>query len=667
MKHYLFIPILFLATTISAQIKDTRAVLDIHGRVNEISVSPDEKIWLTTAVGNTYYANSIDSNWYYGKSFYQSVYSHENPSLDRISFFNTDTAIMTGYICGKKEEYKKTGVFLTKKNGLYITKDGGRSWELVNFGNGSWIYNVFVDKTGKAWMGGSSGEILYSEDFGQHWEKLNSPYNSSSRMHYIFMENETNGISGASYSKIYTTANNWKTYEKINAPFPPQKKIFGSDIKKVLYWKNFIVVNQNRHIFYSDRNKIEWKRFPIKIIDFELDNDSKELFAITDSLKIVLFSSPTDFITLSDKQLLGYPIDMKVVNHSLYIVCNRRFIESRYEIYKVNKQEMIRSIPYTSDRKIAQPNIIKKGEKITWGISNNQIYLSDTQNDWYRENALKFDIENITLLDDSTAILWNGEDNYLYSLQNRTPVIYYPKNPLKDFFSSPIKSLSINAGISGCSGRSYDEIFYNRINDSILTTTKFTSNKRSSNSDTLFKNEINSNLLKTILLSIDSNPDKMPSLSDFLITEKDKKNYLTLIDWHLKDTKRFYKNRKFKPNKDFYYSIPLIIDTLNDTVLHTLLKRREDVWSTGKNWITIQIVNNNNDVITISRNYYSFSYPPCSLPWKFEYKETTFNSYEIKLSQYINSCLPQNFMHKEIFENTFLFMMIENYLRDLNK
>jgi len=79
---------LLFATPFWGQTKDRRAELDIQGRVNEISVSPDEKIWLVTAIGNTYYTDNIDSNWHYGKPIFESTdeYGFGNPSFDRISF-----------------------------------------------------------------------------------------------------------------------------------------------------------------------------------------------------------------------------------------------------------------------------------------------------------------------------------------------------------------------------------------------------------------------------------------------------------------------------------------------------------------------------------------------------------------------------------------------------
>ncbi len=661
MKNCIYILTLLLTTTVLGQTKDRRAELDISGRINQISVSPDEKIWLVTAIGNIYYTNNIDSNWHYAKPIFKSTdkLDIENPHLDRISYFNKDTAIMTGYISASTKEYKK--------NGYFLTKDAGNTWKLLDFGGDSWIYNVIVDKQGNAWMGGSSGEIFFSKDFGQHWEKLNSPYNSFSRMHCIFMLNSTTGISGALQNEIYTTSDNWKSNKKIKTPYDQKKYNIPNGytdnrIEKILIWNNYIVVNQNGHIYYSELNKIYWKPFPIKIFDFELDNDSKTLFAISDSLKIVSLTSPTEFHLVTDKQLPSYPIDIKVVNGSLFV------ISSGYEVYKVDKNGLTRSIPYTEDKKIEEPEILKQGTKLVWGTNGNQIYLADdNKRDWYREKALDFYIKDFRLLNDSIAILWDGfKNNYIYSLSDHKPKLYYPETPLKTFLTSPIKSFVINSGSQGCFHSYDDEVRYESVNDSILETTKTYSNKDQEIKSSNFNNKINSSTLTNVLNDINSNPSAIPTFKDFHITESDKKNYLTMVDNELKNkgTDYFEKNKKI--NKDFYYSVPAMLDTLNNSIISTIYNQPEGWSSTTNNWFSIQIINQNNETLNIVRSYYVKTLP-WNLPWKFEYNGQYFNCYNIELSRLIKACIDEDFTDKKVFSNSRLIMEVADYLWNMEE
>lgn len=656
MRNCIFIILIFLVATVYGQTKDRRAELGIDGRVNEISISPDEKIWLVTAIGNIYYTNDIDSNWHYGQSIFQSTneFGLDRPHLERISFFNKDTAIMTGYISVNKDD--------NSKNGLYFTKDGGNSWTLLDYGGDSWIYDSFIDKNGNAWIGGSSGYIYYSKDFGQHWEKLNSPYNSNSRMHRIFMYNSHEGIAGALHNEIYTTSDNWKTNKKISTPFD-QKKYINDDnysddrIEKILFWNNYIVVNQNGNIFYSEANKIDWKSFTVKVVDFELDNETKKIFAITDSLEIISFSTPEDFHLVSKKTILGFPIDIKVVNHSLYV------ISSEYEVYKINEKGYTHVIPYTIDKKIDEPRIVQKGKRLIWGIDGKQIYLAEDSNyDWFRENVLEFEVDDFMLLNDSIAILWDGvKNNYLYSLHNHTSKIYYPNSPIKSLLDFPIKSFSINSGSGGCYHYSNNEVIYERVDDKTFTTTAVNVYNYHDKERITFNNKVNSKQLLNILASINSNPAKIPSLKEFEITERDKKNYISLVDNQLKNKDTDYLSGKKKINKTFYYSVPKMLDTLNDAIIQHILDQHEGTWSTTRNWFTIQIVNQNNDTLNVSRKYYVNTLP-WNLPWKCEYKGLNFNCYNIAFSRFINSCIPDDFMYKEVFDNRILIMQIADYL-----
>jgi len=659
MKHSISILTLLFATTVFGQTKDRRAELDIQGRVNEISVSPDEKIWLVTAMGNTYYTDNIDSNWHYGKPLFEKSeddYSVNNPHLERISFFNKDTAIMTGYISISKKEYRK--------NGYYLTTDAGKNWKLLDYGGNSWIYTIYTDKEGNAWMGGVSKELYYSNDFGKSWTTIKLPYKSCDRTYGIFMSNSKTGVASSDDNEIITTNNNWKTVYHLETPLD-QKKYQTDEsqgyvdkrISKIIIWSNYLVVNQNGHIFYSNKDKIEWMSFPIRVVDFEIDNDSKQLFAVTDSLRIVSFSTPSDFQTFTSERLTNYPIDVKVSNSSLFIVSNS------YDVYKVNKYGLRKSIPYTTDKKISEPRIVKEGTNLTWGVNGNQIYLFENKNpDWYRENSLDFGVSDFMLLSDSVAILWDGiRNNYIYSLKDHLAKIYFPESPLKNFLASPVKAFTINSGSQGCFHSVSNTVSYEEANDSTFATSKVSVNHYQDKEPSKFKNKVSRSPLSNSLMNINLNPSEIPSLKDFQINDQDKKNYLSMVDKRLKGKDDDYLDRKKKVNKEFYYSVPSMLDTLDNAIISTILNQREGMWSTTSNWFTIQILNQNNDTINISRNYYVTTLP-WNLPWQFEFNGLNFNCYSIDFSRFINSCIPDNFMDKGIFDNSVLIMEIADYL-----
>lgn len=646
---------LIISTVVNGQVeKDKRAELEIKGGFSEISVSPDEKLWLTTSTGNMYFTPIIDSNWHYSKSLFidESKLSMGMPRLERISFFNENKAIMTGYICSNKGS--------ADHDGLYYTEDGGKTWELINFGYDSWIYDIEVDKEGHAWMGGSKGEIYYSSDFGIHWVKLNSPFNSFSRMHTIFMSNEHRGIAGALHNTIYITDDNWQTSSKISSPLDQEMMVGASPydrIEKIIFWNDWIVVNQNGHIFYSKKDTIEWKKFPIKIIDFEIERGANELFAITSELGVISFTSPTEFQLVTNKKLNSSPRGLKIVNNSLFIV------GLELEVYKINSGSFKHSYLYTSDHKIHEPRIIKHSSNMKWGISDKHLYLSKKDSsDWYRENRFDFYISDFKIMNDSSVILFDKKDNgYMYHLQTQIIDNYVTKNPIQNFLNSPIKSVTINAGSMGCFHYYYDEVHYVKSNDSTITTNKYTKGDLKRNNSN-FKNQLPINKLMKALYEVDSSSNSIPSLKDFNITDIDKKKYLNLVDDRIKGKEEvdYFNNRKII-NEEFYNAVPKMLDSINDSVIAIVLNQHENIRSTTSNWFRIELVNHEGDSIQVSKQYYEQRLP-WHLPLTFEYNGLIFKSYNIEFARFVDECIPQEFFDKELFDNSRLIMEIADYL-----
>lgn len=655
MRYGIIILLIFLATHLYAQPKDTRAEVKVKGRVNEISVAPDGKIWLVTALGKIYYTNNIDSNWHYSMPlFIEDDNFLDHPSLDRISFFNNDTAIITGYISTDNDNLKK--------NGFYYTKDGGKSWKLCNYNGDEWIYDAFVQRTGNAWIGGSSGEIFFSKNFGQKWTKLNSPYNSSSRMSSIFMRNSNEGISGALGNNIYTTSNNWNSYKKIPTPLD-QKKYVSKEgsadarINKIVLWNNYLVVNQDGNIFYTDSHNIQWKKFPVSIISFSFDDKSNTLFAITDNLKIISFFSPGKFIFVSNRSLASPPINIKAINGALFV------IDNFYDIYKIDSKIFKQNSLFTTDHKIQDLDVTKEFGNLMWAASGNNLYLAEKNDqndyDWYREHILNFPVANITPINDYEAVLLDmSNNNHLYSIKKHSVVPYYPQRPLDKFIQYPIISVLIKAGSDGCFHSLANSIVYQKSDKTTLSTKEFSFGKPPDISNTAFINKANSDILIDILSSINSEPSFVPSIHDFDITEKDKKNYFDIVDKITENGSPISFDQI--NNKDVYLNVFRNIDTLKSGLLQKILDDGEGMSSTTTNWFNIEIINQHNDTLNINSKYYEHN-PPWNLPWVFEYNGITFNCYNLKFSKFINDCIPREFMQKESFDNSLLIMKIAHY------
>lgn len=639
-----------------AQQRDRRAELATDGGIKEISVSPDEKIWLTSISGKMYYTNNISENWHYGDSLENAETGRSyvrQPHLERISFFNKDTAIISGYISADKE-----GIH---QNGYYLTKNAGKSWELLNFGDDTWVYNAYVLPGGYAWMGGSSGAINFSKDYGQHWTKLNSPYNASSRIHTIYMKNNLEGVSGALHNEMYTTTDNWKSFMQIETPedqhlFDNKGEKGGYRIEKVVCWKDYIVVSQHQGIYYTKADVINWKLFAVNLIDVEVDSESGNLVGVTNDYQMVKFTTPDVYQLLSTEKLPEQPKDLQLVNGALYALLQDN------AVVKVTANGIQGGELFTEDHEIAIPELIREGKAVTWGVQNNQIYLTEhTQNDWYREAVLDFPVSDLKLVNDSTAIVWTTVNlNYKYSLVSHKAELYKPKTPLQLFLEFPITDVVINSGSTGCFHSFENEVYYSRVNDSTLATNDFYNDDKSNkgNVHTDFRHQANLQTLNAILVDINSNPEFMPTIADFGITKANKKAYL---EWVEEMFKKNNGKQLYQKNKAFFELIPSRLHEIDKTVIAKVLNKPEQIWSTTSHWFSVEITNSNDEVLTFYKDNFVKT-TPWYLGWEVEYKELHFNCYSIAFSKFIKDCLPQNFYGAEAFDNSKLLIEIAGYL-----
>ena len=677
MKSSLVLFLLFVLSLLTVQgqeyptndTRDYRAPLIIFGRINEISVAPDEQIWLTTAAGEIYYTNSIDSNWHYGSPLTSWHYGQPVPSprrnwsdipwedmpyIDRISFFNADTAIMTGSIPSSEGPQKL-------KSGYYRTTDGGHTWKLRDIGGDGWIYAAITSGYGFAWLGTADKTIYYSTDFGEHFKALKIPLKNSDRIYGLYMADAFHGIIGSDENEILITENNWRTARSIPTPLD-QKKVVASEldnrprINKVLMWGSYLIAEQCGKAFYTTTGKkVNWQAFPVRIYDFTLDKNTNLLWAVDDSLRVLTFTSPTEYVTPTDKRIPTYPIDIKAVNNSLYMILSNK------RVCRANHKGLICHFPYTSDQAIEDPCLMESGDHLIWGVEEKQLYIADKkERRWYREAELDFPTCGIKLLSDSVAILWDGLRNHRYSLPDHTIENYTLSEPLRDFLAVPIKKFSISSGSQGCFHYFNHQIEYNVTQDTLLKKALMSKEEGfKDRTDTMIDITVNVAQLVRLLKNVDTNPEKKPEIQDFNITKIDKTHYMGRVQKRL-DLGKYDFSKIEKKDKSLYSSIPDMLDDIDKATLCDILNMGEGFTSTTKSWFKIEFVNQNNDTCWM-RNFYYEDGDPWFLPWRFEYKGQHFNCYDVALSRFIKNCITEDFYGREAFDNAVLLMKIGDY------
>jgi len=666
MKSLLSLLAVLIQITVLAQTRDTRAKLDIMGRTGEANISPDGKIWLVSAMGETYYSNGIDSDWHYvmksEKTKYPAIASLDAAQMERVTFFDKDRAIITGYISSNPKDFTK--------DGYYRTTDGGKTWTLLSYGGNSWIYDACADARGNMWMGGSSGDIFYSHDFGEHWEKLKSPFGNN-RMHRIYMVDDKRGIGGALSNNIYSTENNWATNQQIPSPLDQKKYTGGSSfsddrIEQIVLFGHYIAVNQNGHIFYTDEKNIQWQKFPVDVQTFT--SDGSKLYAVTSDLRVLEFSDPLTYKPFTDIHLKKLPTSITLVNGALY------FSKNASAICRISPTEYKEHGLYTTDQPISDMDLIAKGQTLTWGSDGEDLYLSDNNGEaWYREASSDFPIHTIRPLGDTGVILWDGAKNHLYSLRTHAVTDYTDPNPIKDFMSTPVRRMLVESGSQGCFHHFENYVSWEDLFNSTLTVRACSTDRNSDYTtdqgrdvpqykNPLYHKDIKAQDIALLLAAIDSAPYAVPAIADFHITEKDKNEYKAGIDEWMKGAYYGEKKTQKEERKAFYTKVPDMVDTLSGSVVTDILDEKERMTSTTSMWFTIKLTNESGDSLIFYKRYYTQA--AWHLPWVVAYHGYYFMSHDIRFSRFIDGCLPDDFYGKSAFRNSALLAEIASYLYD---
>ena len=295
------------------------------------------------------------------------------------------------------------------------------------------------------------------------------------------MSDSLNGIIGTSghygNSKenfLYTTTDNWKTCTAVETPFS-QRKIDsdgkGLEVDEVYVWNNYYIVKQGKYYFFSNKSELNWERLHYHLQTISIDKVSKRIYGITDSLKVVEIKDFENYVDINAGLVKRKPKTFKSVNDCIYI------LDEDNELYKINKNLTKSTLLYSNEIQISPPIVQNALDNVKAGVEGKQILLFDNnQNKWYRSGAVDFYIHDFYLKNKTEAILWAGDNTYVYNLSNNRLEIFKYDNPLSDFLLFNMAEVAINCGRScgygGCHGVRFDQIIYEK-KDSLLFADKY--------------------------------------------------------------------------------------------------------------------------------------------------------------------------------------------------
>ncbi len=265
-KYLAFLIILALSVIdIHAQQRDRRADLNISCYL-DYAVSPSGRLWIATRCGMIYTADNIHSTWRTVKSNDDDL---SGKHYERVAPVDEKTAVVAGFLS-------------PGYNYVVRTTSSGMWWDTVTFDKRDhWVHGMYYDESGRIWMssalGRSRGAIIYSDDKGASFKVLNNKIPDNSGVDFITMVDADSGMAGTYYNQILTTSDNWKT---INLMPTPMDQLMADDkegrreiwVTRIQPWNHIVIASQGGESYYTDKNKIEWKKTPFAIRDYMLDD-----------------------------------------------------------------------------------------------------------------------------------------------------------------------------------------------------------------------------------------------------------------------------------------------------------------------------------------------------------------------------------------------------------
>lgn len=585
-----------------------RAEINLSGAFPAFALAPNGNCWLVSSEGLPYFTPDIWwSDWHCASPICPE---NNNDWLGhKLFFFSNDTALLCPRYNSDSSYY-------------YLTTDGGNTWIKKNFGIEVYMMDGCMDEENRLWLT-NRNTLLYTEDCGQTFHVLQMPLEDTSPPDYLFTLDMHDGVYGLaaldnfSQKQLLYTDDNWSSAHSV--PFPPDADPH-RQTDKVLIWNDYWVIKQNQAVFYTRADEVAWQHFPIPVVDFFPDRETGRLMAVTDSLQVVVFNSPTDYWLLCEETLPRLPAEGAVQNGCLYVWCRDRYL------CKVNSTEVIpKSQFYTSEQKHNIPTEIYEGKEIRWGIEwkngRKHLYAADKHgSEWYQHLRLPLFSYDFQLLNDSVALYWDGESHFTLNLITGEAKTTTLEAPLQDFLTAPIIKVEVQS---------------NRGPHHLL-------------------HKINNEELAAILADINRRPKQMPAIAEFNITDKDKQRYAKIVrkidDWynhiemdfaHETPVERWWS--EFDHYEEFFLSVPDRIDTLSEASLSQILIQTN--WSTDADWLILQLFNENGDTLKLF-NRLTLDQYAWHLPWTVSYKGIHFKSFLPALSQWLGSVMPKKF-HKE--------------------
>jgi hypothetical protein len=597
-----------------------------------LAANKNGQLAITTMSGEVAFAGPGNENW--RKTFVDQTVNgpSENVKIYNICYFNADTAFVSGVVYNgyRSEE-------------IYHTVNGGKTWQRVKFGSEGPIDAAAFLDNGQAWLSVGCKDIAYTKDYGFTWTRLTVPYDSTDKGHRfsrIFF-NKRAGIIGSRWNKLAYTNDNCKSWTIIPTPFNQgihRAGDGGMPINKVAIFKDYLLVQQEDKVYYSDLHRIQWKPLP-EYKDFYTDPENSVLY----------FMGNSGTLIKCDEEL--HPVlSIDNISEPFFITCKygSLYALGRRKLWQINASNQLVETPlYTNVAEASDP--VPFGDHFRYysqqiGHIGNAIYTKRYQK-WVYLFTLPF-VPNggtLSLMHDYAILFSRGDSVFRYTILNGNVSKANAANEIRDFSSTGIRKIIFTRSYGSCGGVGEEEVTYSLENNQfVLTERNIAGNRR----DVFPKgcpDSIDTSKVSSFVQKLPAIHSKQVHIDELGLTQEDydscKRGILEIKSRFEAGQKAEYRWAWDTENQDFTKLITLVdsVKTISPESLNWYFLTQEN-FSTIHLRYKIKLVNNMGQELQIkNEEFYSNGF---FCPWQIELNNLNAISTATEIRQFIKDVNP---------------------------
>lgn len=379
---------------------ETWGELAIRGRLG-LSVSPDGQVWLTSYSGEAVTTRDPFGHWVRREMPVPKgdPYALVHATIDRISFFSPDTAIAFGYLAADTTS--------SETDRLLQTVDGGKHWTMVAMGADEWVYTAALTPEGHAWIGGSSGILRRSRDFGRTWERLGTPFDEDDRIMSVVMRDTLRGFATSGSGVLKRTSDGGRTWSIAPGPDLPQPPVEAGSrstarLGGLVRFGDRLVARFGEQTIISPIDSIAWTPAEIPSRGAVVSADELRMFAIDSMGRVVVVDR-----TLTAHLLHGEAPPNRVT-HLAPFRGGVLALDEAGALVEVRGQGLRYAFTLDSARPIATPHRVRISGGQWYGASAHHLYESaDSGATWRRIAISPYVIAGFEPRADGRLLVWD--------------------------------------------------------------------------------------------------------------------------------------------------------------------------------------------------------------------------------------------------------------------